>query len=98
MTVTDLLAELNHAPRLPGARCRGQWQLFDATTHMCRGPAPREVIEARQAAVRICVTCPALSACRTWLASLPQRQRPAGVVAGLINGKSSPAETGAVDK
>lgn len=83
----DLFDALGVIPALPGARCRGRWHVFDAAVHIGRGAPPREVIEARRAAVRICVGCPALSACRAWLASLPPKQRPSGVVAGLINGK-----------
>nr|WP_220096340.1 WhiB family transcriptional regulator [Mycolicibacterium fortuitum] len=36
------------------------------------------------AAKALCATCPALSACRSWLESLPAQERPTGVVAGLV--------------
>ena len=38
--------------------------------------------EETEAAMAACRTCPLLAACGAWLASLPARKRPAGIVAG----------------
>jgi len=88
--LADLLDALGAAPTLPGARCRGRWELFDATIHESRGALPDEVTYARQAALQLCVTCPALAACTTWVESLPPRQRPHGAIAGRVR-TSQPA-------
>lgn len=81
----EFLAALAAAlPSLPGARCRGRGELFDATISGVRG-APHEDLEyARNAALRLCHQCPALLACTRWLESLPTDQRPLGVIAGRI--------------
>jgi hypothetical protein len=64
----DLLLALR-TPHLPGAACRGRWELFDD-----RG---------RQAeAIQLCQSCPALALCRQWVDSLKPSQRPPGVIAG----------------
>ncbi|WP_369816626.1 hypothetical protein [Mycobacterium sp. E740] len=71
-TITDLFACLGGVPALPGAACRGRHDLFDG-----------ETTADRIAAERLCRdACPALGACRRWVASLPKSRRPVGVVAG----------------
>jgi hypothetical protein len=60
-------------PRLTGAACRGQAELFDAANRH----------DPRIAGARaICASCPVLGACRAWLVGLPVGLRPCGVVAG----------------
>lgn len=77
----DLFAAIGVAPALPGARCRGRSHLFD-------GPGQNEdnatVTFRHDHALRLCRGCPALHACRTWFDSLPERERPEGVVAGRL--------------
>jgi WhiB family transcriptional regulator, redox-sensing transcriptional regulator len=75
----SLLTALAGAPALPGARCRGRAHLFDeGDKHEAA-----EVVEQRHTqAVGLCEHCPSLDRCRTWVDSLPARQRPRGVVAG----------------
>ena len=68
---------LMNTPHLDGAKCRGHSDLFDRHPHN----DPHRVID-KDIAEHMCATCPALGACRTWLASLPPYLRPAGVVAG----------------
>lgn len=83
MNWDTLLAELA-TPVLPGARCRGRHELFDAAI----GDSPRgpqdERDYAREAAARICRQCPALASCREWFESLPHEQRPLGVTAAVV--------------
>lgn len=88
--LTDLLAELAGTPRLPAARCRGRWELFDATIHESRGAPTTAVLDARTEALAICTSCPALAACAAWVESLPPRHRPHGVIAGRVR-TSQPA-------
>ncbi|UUO01695.1 WhiB family transcriptional regulator [Mycolicibacterium novocastrense] len=62
-------------PHLPGAACRGKWEIFDA-----EDPAdPRA-----EQALGLCARCPALAACTAWIDGLPPTLRPAGVVAGRL--------------
>jgi hypothetical protein len=77
MTPTEnlLIAVLRNCPSLPGARCRGRWDMFD------NADCPETV----RAALSLCSTCPALDPCRTWLDGLPKRRRPLGVTAGQVN-------------
>ena len=44
-----------------------------------------ELASARTQALAICASCPALDACRDWLARIPPSQRPAGVMAGVLS-------------
>ena len=100
MTATweALAAALAAVPRLHGAECGGRHELFDVAAG---GPthADEDVEYARQAAIRLCATCPALQRCRAWFTSLPPNQRPPGITAGLFEGKepkmtdSDPAAT-----
>jgi Transcription factor WhiB len=72
--VADLLDTLGRSiPNLPGAACRGHPELFNV--------ADRHDHQAIAQAKAVCVSCPALRGCRTWLASLPRPMRPSGVIA-----------------
>lgn len=80
MNLDDLLAAIRAAPDLPGARCVGHAKLFDS-----------DAADDVAAATGICkYSCPALTACKTWLASLPASQRPLGVVAGAVQHRVRP--------
>jgi Transcription factor WhiB len=73
--VAELLDELAHAiPRLPDAACKGRGDEFDVTNGRDRQAIAR--------AKAICQSCPVFEDCRDWLAGLPPRERPSGVVAG----------------
>lgn len=77
----DLLTALAGAPSLPGARCRGRHHLFDPA-HADEVPATTDARHAQ--AVGLCRRCPALTRCAAWLDSLPDRDRPPGVVAAQL--------------
>lgn len=80
-----LLAELAQGviPALPGARCRGREELFDATISQADWDNDGTAVGfARRAAMRVCGSCPALAECEAWIESLPRPLRPRGVVAG----------------
>jgi WhiB family redox-sensing transcriptional regulator len=82
-----LLMTIAGAPALPGARCRGRHHLFDEQN----GSESSETAAARhRQALGLCQHCPALTACRAWLDTLPARKRPQGVVAGTIGGTDAP--------
>ncbi|BDB43319.1 MULTISPECIES: helix-turn-helix domain-containing protein [Mycobacterium] len=85
-SLPEMLAALAAAlPPLPGARCLGQWELFDATsTPWRKRKPPAAVRQARHDALDACAQCPALMACRDWLDNLTPDQQPHGVVAGRI--------------
>lgn len=92
--MTPVPAMLRHAlaaaaPRLDGAACLGMWEAFDPAD---TGETEQDVDYRHRTAMGICARCPALSACRTWVDSLPPRQRPGGVTAGRIN--PTPSEKG----
>jgi WhiB family redox-sensing transcriptional regulator len=90
MTDLDsLLGALRAAPDLTGNACHGAWELFDATIRSGPGRVSQEVAEARQEALQVCDTCPALIPCRTYVERLPTHLRPPGVVAGLVIDKRS---------
>lgn len=86
--VTDLLvAVLWRVPRLPGASCRAPENraVFDAANGAGLGQRhAQEIREARHAAKTICGTCPAKSACHTWIDGLRPSERPGGVAAGQV--------------
>ena len=73
------LGQLIETPLLEGAACVGHAELFDPMTD---NGADRVCAEIE--ALRICDRCPALAACRRWLKSLPDSQKPTGVVAGRV--------------
>jgi hypothetical protein len=75
LIVDELFGALRGIPRFPDAACRGHHRMFDAED------APKAAIAL---AVETCQTrCPALSACAAWYTSLPRRERPFGVTAGI---------------
>ena len=66
---------------IDSAACAGRWQLFDPGAE----GEPFDTVRYRhQAAQRVCGTCPVLSECRSWIDSLPQEERPLGVIAGRV--------------
>jgi hypothetical protein len=88
--LTDLLSALAGTPRLEGAACVGRHELFDLRDI---SDPDRAEVEAR--GVKICLTeCGAYSQCRDWIQSLPARQRPSGVVAGVVRRPRTPAPVG----
>ena len=80
--IAELLADLAAAPHLPGAACRAQTALFDATIEDAGRP---RTAAALHAALQVCQQCRALGACTAWVDSLDPADRPRGVVAGRIN-------------
>ncbi len=72
--VTLLAAVLTDSTKLPGAACTTAPELFafDADDQL------------HAEAVQICASCPALDACRSWVASLPTGHV-SGVIAGEIH-------------
>jgi WhiB family redox-sensing transcriptional regulator len=91
VSIVELFAELATAPRLPGALCAGHADLFDPT-----GPEDDDTDTAERLsfAIRACWCCPALTACRSWVDSLPPKERPSGVVAGRVHGGTRPKISG----
>lgn len=83
--VAGLLDELASAPQLPGARCHGRHELYDATipSGEIRNTSNR-LEAARATALKVCNACPALPQCRAWIDGLAPTQRPLGVVAGQV--------------
>ena len=79
-TMLDALAAAT--PRLDGARCRNLWAAFDPPES---GEDPEDVRYRHRAALALCESCPALTPCGAWIASLEPRQRPLGVIAGQVN-------------
>ena len=69
-----IASALAAAPRLPGARCVGDWSIFDETDNP-------EIVEY---AKNQCQACPALAECRSWFESLKPSKRPPGTVAGQL--------------
>ena len=74
VTLDPLLAALRGIPQLSGAKCVGQWDIFDETDNS-------EIVEF---ACHLCAACPAINVCRAWFDSLPRTRRPEGVVAGRL--------------
>jgi hypothetical protein len=79
----DLMSAAGSTPYLDGAVCRGRHSVFDVNEH-----ADPDRIEY---AVHQCRGCPALTAGAAWVASLPPKQRPSGVVAGVLYGDAGRA-------
>jgi hypothetical protein len=67
------LAWRHPAPVLDNPASYGKPYLFDEDT-----PTPLS-------AIRLCLSCPALAACRRWFDATPPTQRPTGVIAGRIH-------------
>ena len=81
------------APLLPGAACRDEWQLFDATIVGARGGGSSNRVNlARIQALQVCESCPCLNDCRIWFDSLPPHHRPYGVVAGQLSTRTVPGQ------
>jgi len=77
----ELLSTMAGVPVLAGARCRGRHAIFDPQHH----GEPDDVAAQRHAqALTLCESCPALTACESWINSLPPRRRPLGIVAGRL--------------
>lgn len=72
----DVLDALGAIPALPGAACRGTTPLFDDTGD-------------NTAALALCRRCAARIPCREWFDTLAPRERPEGVVAGLLHHRDS---------
>ncbi|WP_264956355.1 hypothetical protein, partial [Mycobacterium kiyosense] len=93
----NMRAVLAGIPALPGARCKGQADLYERTDsehHMTGRLTKTEVENARIAALSLCQSCPALDSCRAWFGALPTTQRPHGVVAGqVITAGGKPSKT-----
>jgi hypothetical protein len=77
---SELMSAAGATPYLEGALCRGRHEVFDVNEH-----ADPDRIEY---AVHQCRRCPALTACAAWVASLPPKGRPSGVVAGVLYGEN----------
>lgn len=81
-------ALLGGIPALSDAPCKGRSELYERTIgerSKGRHPGSPELENARSEALRLCNDrCPALGACRAWLAAQPATRRPRGVVAGLV--------------
>lgn len=71
-----MAAWVGSVPRLEDAACRGNPGPFDLDVR-----AGREAVDA---AVEICLDCPAMLDCGAWVDSLPADQKPAGIVAGRL--------------
>jgi WhiB family redox-sensing transcriptional regulator len=83
----SLLGALVGVPALPGAKCRGRSHLFDPATKA----EDAAVTEQRHGqALLLCAGCPSRQPCRDWVASLPPRRRPVGVVAGQVIAERKP--------
>jgi hypothetical protein len=81
-TFDDLLAAIGRPPCLPGAACRHRHALFDPPGLNELG---ENVEQRHRQALSLCrYSCPSLSRCEAWLISLPDKQRPVGVVAGIV--------------
>ena len=89
MNPTDLFAALHGIPDLPGARCAGRWELFDATDPASHSD---DVEFAQHVALELCSRCQVLTACGEWLESLPPARRPVGVVAGAVRRPRPPRQ------
>lgn len=77
-----LLGAAAAVPRLEDAACRGNPEPFDLDVR-----AGREAIDA---AVEMCLDCPAMLACCAWANGLPADQRPRGVVGGRLLDPDAP--------
>ncbi|WP_253875600.1 hypothetical protein [Mycobacterium asiaticum] len=82
-------------PDLPGARCKGAADLYEATVNEhTKHTHKAELKHARTAALRLCAECPAAGPCRQWFDGLPVTHRPVGVVAGqVVTASGHPAKT-----
>ncbi|MGV0161043.1 hypothetical protein ACRU3B_16585 [Mycobacterium colombiense] len=74
--LASLLGAAAAAPRMPNAACWGETWMADVEIRSSRGTI--------DAAIDVCLSCPAMQRCATWVESLPADQKPAGVVAGRL--------------
>ena len=77
-----LLTVAARSPDLAGAVCTdpGVRELFDAAVEST-------AVEVSEDALFACSRCPALGACRAWVEGLPAKQRPVGVIGGVVVGE-----------
>ena len=75
----DLAAILSASTNLRDGACVGDWATFDPKGE---SESPEDAGRRHNRAITICATCPVLAECKAWLAGLPKRQRPSGVIAG----------------
>lgn len=74
--VSLLAAVLRESPKLEDRACSVDTaELFDEADD------PGTV----EAALALCLTCPALDKCQSWYESLPPSKRPEGICAGRVN-------------
>lgn len=92
VTFADLLSALRGVPDLPGAKCRGKYDLFDPARDDEDAP---DAERRHRAALEVCAGCPALDACGAWLESLRTEDRPLGVIAGRIRRPKKPKKVSA---
>lgn len=75
------LASSTPMPNLRGAACAGRASTFDPRN---AGEPEQAVADRHRYAIELCGRCPVQGACATWIAALPDRERPIGVVAGTL--------------
>jgi hypothetical protein len=75
-------------PDMPEARCRGRADLFDEAA---AGEEAAAVEYRHRRALQLCGGCPELARCTSWIAALPRKERPGGVVAGRITDSAGAA-------
>lgn len=101
-TWAAVTALIRGVPDLPGARCRGQAELFEAAigrrisepSREAQAKRRTEVENARAVALGLCHSCPSLVACRAWVDGMRPTRRPPGVVGGrVITANGLPAKT-----
>ena len=85
MNIDALFGALGAVPRLKGAACVGEYDLFDL-----RDISDPDRAEVEADGLAICGACPALQGCREWVESLPASRRPTGVVAGEVRRPPAP--------
>lgn len=84
VSISDLFAEFSAVPRLAGALCKGQADIWDEPVPPSRDPDPDDTAARIAFALTACQRCPALAACAQWVAGLRPSRRPVGVVAGQL--------------
>jgi WhiB family redox-sensing transcriptional regulator len=75
-----LFGVLGAIPALDGAACRGRAPEFDDDAD-------------ETAALAVCCHCGALQSCRAWFDTLAPRERPEGVVAGVVHHRGTNGPT-----
>lgn len=82
MRLDVLLESMDGIPNLSGARCVGEWKIFDNE----HGSA-----ELEEYALNLCGSCPVRAECAEWVDSLKPSKRPKGVIAGRIHKRKASA-------